>query len=130
MDEFQRRARRAVRITLWMTALWVFLWGAGPAGKPVFAGLAAGSAVSLYYVVSVRRQTEQAARVAVSGERRRPGFGLVARFAAVLLLAMVVSKWPSVNRYAALAGVLTGPLAVALDALLTGWKGSRSLGKE
>ncbi|ATY86246.1 hypothetical protein CVV65_16005 [Kyrpidia spormannii] len=115
MGEFETRVRRAVRNTLYATAAFVLLWGAAPAAwRPLAAGLAVGSFVGVYYLISAARQARQAGAVAVEHARVRPGFAAVSRIAAVLLMVLLLSRHPEwANPLAALAAVWIGP-ALAL----------------
>lgn len=92
MDEFTVLVRRTVRITLYLTVLWCVLWAVAPAWKSIFSGLAIGTAVSTYFALSVARQTEMAAAVALQGKKKKPAIPLFSRIAMILLAVLIALK--------------------------------------
>lgn len=107
MNEFHQLARRTLRNTALVTALYAILWAVWRHNS-VLAGLVFGSAVSLYFVFSSTRQAELAAAVALRETRRRPGILAANRIAVmvgVILLANVLE--PKIG-YVSPLGLLVG----------------------
>lgn len=98
MEEFNRMVRQVTRRTLYATALFGVLWLVFYQWKSIFAGLTIGSAVSLYFAISVARQTEMATAIALRQKRKKPIVALVSRIAMIALGVMVINRlvYPSI----------------------------------
>ncbi len=92
MNEYRATVRKTVSRTLYIAVLWTILWVVLPGWKDIFSGLAIGSAVSVYFAISVARQTEMAAAVSVRKEKKKPITAMVSRIAIVALAVMMQAK--------------------------------------
>lgn len=92
MNEYHATVRKTVSRTMYIAVFWAILWIVLPGGKAIFSALAIGAAVSVYFAVSVARQTEMAAAVAVRKEKKKPITAMVSRIAIVALAVMIQAE--------------------------------------
>ncbi|MBL0385436.1 hypothetical protein JJB07_02140 [Tumebacillus sp. ITR2] len=108
MNEFHLLARRTIKNTTIVTVLLAALWALLPQYASVFAGLTIGSAVSLYFAVSVARQTEQAAEVALFQVKKRPSIVMVFRIVMVMAAILIMRIVEKKIGYVSLPGLIVG----------------------
>lgn len=108
MDEFQMLARRIVKNTALVTALFAILWAVLPSLKSIFAGLTIGSAVSLYFAVSAYKQTEQTADVALRQVKKRPSMIMAFRMVMIVAAVLVAKALERKFGYVSLPAMLVG----------------------
>jgi hypothetical protein len=108
MNEFQLLARRTIRNTSYVMALFAILWAVLPALAPLFAGLTIGSAVSLYFAVSASKQTEMAADVALGNARKKPSAMMAYRLIMIVAAVLVVRGLQPKIGYVSLPGLVIG----------------------
>jgi hypothetical protein len=108
MNEFHELARRTVRFTTVITVLFAILWALLPSGKPYFAGLTIGSAVSLYFAISAVKQTEMAADVALRNVRKRPSYVMMFRITMIVAAIIVARVLESRIGYVSLPMMVVG----------------------
>ncbi|WP_152559224.1 hypothetical protein [Tumebacillus flagellatus] len=111
MNEFHLLARRTIKNTTIVTVIFAALWALLPRFASVCAGLTIGSAVSLYFAVSVARQTEQVAEVALFQSKKRPSmimvFRIVMVIAAILIMRIVEKRIGYVSLPSLIIGLFT-----------------------
>jgi len=111
MNEFTQTARRILMNTAIVTGVYVILWAVLPSLRHLFAGLALGSVVSLYFVVSLMRQTQMVADIALKQVRKRPSILMANRIAvlvgAILLAHLLEPKIGYVSPLGLLVGCFT-----------------------
>lgn len=121
MNEFQLLARRTVRYTGYVTGIFAILWALLPSLQPYFAGLTIGSAVSLYFAVSLTKQAEMAADVALRQVRKKPSvvmaYRLVMILGAVLMLQALEPRIGYVSPLAMIAGFFVYQLVILVGFL-------------
>lgn len=111
MNEFHVYTQRTVKLTALATALFAILWVVLPSGKPVFTGLTLGSVVSLYFAISLVKQAEMTADVALRQARKRPAIVMSYRIA--MVMAAVLAKVYLERKF--------GPGYVSLPAMVLGF---------
>jgi cytochrome bd-type quinol oxidase subunit 2 len=115
MEEAKKLVQRTVRRTLFIALVWCVLWALVPAWKSIFSGLAIGTAASVYFAISVSRQLETATTIALSGEKRKPGFPLVSRIAIIALAVMIVNKLSYPNVLSMILAFFTYQAVIFVD---------------
>lgn len=90
MENFHLIVQQVIKRTSYATLLFGFLWGLLTPWKDIFAGLTIGSAVSLYFALSIARQVEMATAVAERKQKKRPVLALVSRLAMIALGVMLL----------------------------------------
>jgi len=107
--------RRVVRTGFWLAVVLVLLFNVG--GRPeIGAGLAVGSALSLFSVWSIAWLTPRAA----NPQRPRawlPGLAMLVKLPLYGVVLYYALSSPRVNAGAVLAGVCLAPAVIALKAL-------------
>lgn len=115
MEDAKKFVRRTIGFTLSITVVWMVLWGTVPAWKPLFSGLALGSAVSVYFAVSLARQAEAAALAGMRGGGRRPVMPFLSRIAAIALAVLIADKLAYPNVYAMIFALFTYQIVIFVD---------------
>lgn len=108
MNEFHHLARRTIKNTTIVTAILAILWVLLPRYASLLAGLTIGSAVSLYFAVSVAKQVEMAAEVALFQARKRPSFVMVFRIIMVMAAVLAIKVLQPKIGYVSLPGLIIG----------------------
>ncbi|MCX7569554.1 hypothetical protein OS242_06230 [Tumebacillus sp. DT12] len=114
MNEFHLLARRTIRNTAYVAAILAILAAVLPSLSGLFAGLAIGSVVSLYFAVSASKQTEMAADVALRNVKKRPGTMMAFRIMMLLGAFLLVRALEPKIGYVSLPGVVIGLFAYQL----------------
>lgn len=114
MNEFHLLARRTIRNTAYVAAILAILAAVLPSLSGLFAGLAIGSVVSLYFAVSASKQTEMAADVALRNVKKRPGTMMAFRIMMILGAFLLVRALEPKIGYVSLPGVVIGLFAYQL----------------
>jgi D-alanyl-lipoteichoic acid acyltransferase DltB (MBOAT superfamily) len=117
MNEFHLRAKRVLLEILLLDILLLLLWFVWSGGRYVVSGMLLGGIVSLYQVFSIAMQTEKIASFALGMMRRKPVFGMVSRWAAVLLAGVIAAKHPGISIIGTVIGVCFGWLLLLIDAI-------------
>lgn len=114
MNEFHLLARRTIRNTAYLAAILAILAAVLPSLTGLFAGLAIGSVVSLYFAVSASKQTEMAADVALRNVKKRPAAMMAYRIMMLLGAFLLVRALEPKIGYVSLPGVVIGLFAYQL----------------
>ncbi|MFC4769522.1 ATP synthase subunit I [Effusibacillus consociatus] len=115
MEEAKKIVRRTVKYTLYITLVWAVLWAVVPAWRSIFSGLTIGTAVSVYFAVSVARQAEMAMDIAMRGGRKKPVIPFFSRVAVIALAVMIVHKLAYPNVYAMIGALFTYQIVIFVD---------------
>jgi hypothetical protein len=123
MEDFHGVVRQVARRTAYVTVFWAVLWLILPPWKAIFAGLTIGSAVSLYFAISIARQTEMATAVALGQKKKKPIVALISRIAMIALGVMAILRlgYPSIWWF--LAGLYTYQVVLFAGMILDRGKG-------
>jgi hypothetical protein len=124
MDDFHGVVRQVVKRTLYVTVFLGVLWLLFDPWKSIFAGLTIGSAVSLYFAVSLARQTEMATAVALGQKKKKPIVAMVSRIAMIALGVMAIHRlgYPSIWMF--LVGLYTNQVILFVGMILGRGKGN------
>lgn len=108
MNEFHLLARRTIKNTTIVTVLFAALWALLPRYASLFAGLTIGSAVSVYFAISVARQTEMVAEVALFQVRKRPAAVVMFRIIMIMAAVLAIKVLQNKIGYVSLPGLVIG----------------------
>jgi hypothetical protein len=117
MNEFHLRAKRVLLEILLLDIVLGLLWLIWNSGRYVVSGMLLGGIVSLYQVFSIAVQTEKVGAFATGQMRRKPVFGMVSRWAAVLLAGAIVANVPQISILGTVAGLCIGWLLLLIDVI-------------
>lgn len=96
--------RRATRYSCFFMSICLVAWVFVPEGRAAFAGMALGTAFSLYNTYLLRRRVERIGLAASGQKVRRASLGMGIRLAAVLFAVMIAYKFPDYFHPAAVLG--------------------------
>ena len=91
MDELLSRATRSA---LFLVVGCIVAWVIVPEGRTVAAGLILGILASMLNALMLKRRIDRLEQVFKEGRPRRVGIGMGARFATVLLAALLALRFP------------------------------------
>jgi len=93
MDEYRTAIRRIIQLTLFVLSASVLAWGFTDY-KAAWAGFALGTAVSLFNAIHTARKIDRLAEAVLSGKKKGHSLGMLARFAASALAAVIALRYP------------------------------------
>jgi hypothetical protein len=108
MNEFHLLAGRTVRYTAYMVAVFAILWVALPDYKSLFAGLTIGTAVSVYFAISVAKQVEMSGDVAERKQKKKPSVMMAYRMVMIMGAVLIVRALEPKIGYVSIPGLVIG----------------------
>ncbi|WP_020619475.1 ATP synthase subunit I [Paenibacillus daejeonensis] len=126
MDNLMRGATRSA---LFFVTGCLVAWFIVPEGRTVAAGLILGVLASLMNALLLKRRIDRLEQVIREGRPRRVGIGTGARFASVLLVALIALRFPdNFNLPAAVLASFYVQFAVLVTAFMHNLRDSRGKG--
>ncbi|UOF91586.1 ATP synthase subunit I [Fodinisporobacter ferrooxydans] len=118
MNEFHLRAKRVLLEVLLVDVFFLLLGLVWTGVRYYTNGLLLGGLASLYQVFSIAVQSEKIAAFALGRVRRKPAFGMVSRWVAVMLAGLIAAKTPGISIVCTVIGLCVGWLLLLMDAML------------
>lgn len=108
MNEFHLLAGRTVKLTAYMVAVFAILWAVLPDYKSLMAGLTIGTAVSVYFAISVAKQVDMAGMVAERKQNKKPSVMMAYRMVMIMGAVLIVRALEPKIGYVSLPGLVFG----------------------
>lgn len=119
MNELTKQVHRLLRVTFFLLAVYVFLWGMA-IERPFFAGLILGTAISMVNALYSAGKIQRIRRAVEQNRPAKGSSGMLFRFGNAALGAFVALRFPEHFHIVAYAvGIVTVQGLAWLDGLVT-----------